>query len=111
MYYIPRNFTIISFIGLFIVYLIGIIVPDIMEVDAAQYASMSMEMAKTNSFLKVYHLGHNYLDKPPLIFWLGAISMKIFGINHLAYRLPTLISTIMGTYATYALGKRLYNKM
>lgn len=110
MYYIPRNFTIISFIGLFIVYLIGIIVPDIMEVDAAQYASISMEMAKTNSFLKVYHLQGNYLDKPPLLFWFGAIFMKIFGVNHIAYRLPTFITTIIGTYATYALGKRLYNK-
>ncbi len=110
MYFIPRNFTIISFIGLFIVYLIGIMVPDIMEVDAAQYASISMEMAKTNSFLKVYHLQGHYLDKPPLLFWFGAIFMKIFGVNHIAYRLPTFITTIIGAYATFALGKRLYNK-
>ncbi|MFT5877289.1 MAG: hypothetical protein ACI9GM_001338, partial [Salibacteraceae bacterium] len=65
MYHIPRNFTILSFIGLFIVYLVGLIVPDIMEVDAAQYASISMQMAETNSFLEVYHLAGNYLDKPP----------------------------------------------
>ena len=110
MYHIPRNFTIISFIGLFIVYLIGIIVPDLMEVDAAQYASISMQMAKTNSFLEVYHLSHNYLDKPPLLFWLGAIFMKMFGVNHFAYRLPTFLTTVLGTYATYALGKRIYNK-
>ncbi len=109
MYYIPRNFTILSFIGLFIVYLIGIIVPDLMEVDAAQYASISMEMAKTNSFLEVFHLQNNYLDKPPLLFWLGALFMKFFGFNHLAYRLPTFLTTILATYATYGLGKRIYN--
>ena len=110
MYSIPRNFTIISFIGIFVVYLIGIIVPDIMEVDAAQYAAMSMEMAQTGSFLELHHLGNNYLDKPPLIFWLGAISIKLFGINHIAYRLPNLLITFLGIFATYTLGKRLYNK-
>lgn len=110
MYHIPRNFTIYSFIGLFIVYLIGLIVPDIMEVDAAQYASISMQMAETNSFLEVYHLASNYLDKPPLLFWIGALFIKMFGINHFAYRLPTFITTIIGVYATYALGKRIYNK-
>lgn len=109
MYYIPRNFTILSFIGLFIVYLIGIIVPDLMEVDASQYASISMEMAKTDRFLEVFHLERNYLDKPPLLFWLGALFMKVFGVNHFAYRLPTFLTTIFATYATYALGKRTYN--
>ncbi|MGB1003609.1 MAG: ArnT family glycosyltransferase [Salibacteraceae bacterium] len=110
MYQIPRNFTIFSFLGLFIVYLIGLIVPDIMEVDAAQYASISMEMAETNSFLEILHYGNNYLDKPPLLFWLGALFIKMFGVNHFAYRLPTFITTIIGVYATYALGKRIYNK-
>ncbi len=110
MYKIPSGFTLITFLGLFIVYLIGLIVPDIMEVDAAQYAAMSMEMAKTGSYLQIHHLGINYLDKPPLIFWLSAISVKLFGINHFAYRLPNFLITIMGVYATYALGKRLYNK-
>tara|TARA_R110002050_G_scaffold204327_3_gene339778 strand:+ start:21893 stop:23491 length:1599 start_codon:yes stop_codon:yes gene_type:complete len=81
-----------------------------MEVDAAQYAAMSMEMSQTNSFLQVHHLGINYLDKPPLIFWLGALSIKLFGINHFAYRLPNFLITLIGIFATYALGKRLYNR-
>jgi 4-amino-4-deoxy-L-arabinose transferase-like glycosyltransferase len=110
MYFIPRSFTKIAFAALFVVYIIGLIAPDIMEVDAAQYASISMEMAMTNSFLEVFHLGGNYLDKPPLLFWLGAIFMKIFGYNQVAYRLPSFIATIIGVYATYKLAKHLYNQ-
>jgi 4-amino-4-deoxy-L-arabinose transferase-like glycosyltransferase len=110
MYNIPRAFSIASFIGLLVVYLVGLLVPDLMEVDASQYASISMEMASTNSFLEVFHLENNYLDKPPLLFWLGAIFIKLFGVNHFAYRLPTLLSSILGVYATYKLGKRLYNR-
>ena len=110
MYYISRRFIIFSILGLFTVYLIGLIFPDLMEVDAAQYASISLEMAQSGSYLKVYHLSGNYLDKPPLLFWLGAIFLKLFGVNHFAYRLPTFLFTLVGFYATYALGKRLYNK-
>jgi 4-amino-4-deoxy-L-arabinose transferase-like glycosyltransferase len=83
--------------------------PDVMEVDAAQYASISLQMMQTGSYLEVLHLGGNYLDKPPLLFWLGSSFMKVFGVNQFAYRLPTFISTILGIYATYSLGKRLYN--
>lgn len=110
MYHISRSFIIFVSLGLLIVYAIGLIFPDIMEVDAAQYAAMSMEMSQTESFLHIKHLGNNYLDKPPLIFWLGALSIKLFGINHFAYRLPNFLITLFGIFATYALGKRLYNK-
>ena len=110
MYHITPRFTIISFFSLLIVYIIGLIVPDVMEVDAAQYAALSMQMMQTGSYLEVFHLGANYLDKPPLLFWLGATSMKIFGINHFAYRLPTFLISILGVYATFGLGKRLYGK-
>lgn len=110
MYQIPRGFTIVSFVALFVVYLIGLFLPDVMEVDASQYASISMEMMRTGSYLEVLHYGNNYLDKPPLLFWLGALFMKFFGVNHFAYRLPTFLITILGVYSTYALGKRLYNK-
>ena len=46
----------------------------IMDVDSAQYASISQEMARTNEFLEVQNKGSDYLDKPPLLFWVGAVS-------------------------------------
>jgi len=38
---------------------------DIMIVDAAQYASIALEMYATNSYLAIYDLGFDYLDNPP----------------------------------------------
>ncbi len=110
MYYIPRSFTYLAFGGLAVVYIMGLFFPDLMEVDASQYASISMEMERYGSYLEVHHLFDNYLDKPPLLFWLGALFMKLFGVNHVAYRLPTLLSTVLGIYATYRLGRMLYNR-
>ena len=33
-----------------------------------------------------------FMGKPPLFFWSSAVSMKIFGVNEFAARLPSLIS-------------------
>jgi 4-amino-4-deoxy-L-arabinose transferase-like glycosyltransferase len=44
-----------------------------------------------------------------LHFWLAALSYKIFGITTFAYKLPSFLFTILGTYATYRFGKVLYN--
>ncbi len=82
---------------------------EIMDVDAAQYASIALEMTKSDNWIIVQHKGVDYLDKPPLLFWLSALSFKIFGAGHFAYRLPSILATFLGLYATYALGRRLYD--
>lgn len=83
---------------------------DVMEIDAAQYASISLEMLQTNSYLEVYDQGHDYLDKPPLLFWLSAFSMKIFGISTWAYKLPALLVLLLGVYALYKLARNWYDE-
>ena len=82
---------------------------ELIDVDAAQYASIAREMSESNNCLIIKHKYADYLDKPPLLFWLSAFSYKIFGIGHFAYRLPSLLATFLGLFATYALGKKLYD--
>ncbi len=92
-----------------VVYIIGLFVK-VMDVDAAQYASISREMLERGSFLQVLHRGENYLDKPPLLFWLSALSFKLFGISTFAYKLPSFLFTLLGVYSTYRIAKLLYNR-
>lgn len=54
---------------------------DIMEIDAAQYASISLEMSGSGSYLHVMQRGQDYLDKPPLLFWLSSLSISILEIQ------------------------------
>jgi 4-amino-4-deoxy-L-arabinose transferase-like glycosyltransferase len=49
----------------------------------------------------VFDLGKDYLDKPPMLFWLSALSMKIFGVQDWAYRMPSLLFLGIALYATY----------
>ncbi len=83
---------------------------DIMDIDASQYAEISREMARSGSFLQVFDRGADYLDKPPMLFWLSSLSIRAFGVNNLAYRLPSLVMALLAVYATYRLARLLYNE-
>lgn len=81
-----------------------------MDVDASQYAEISREMARSNDFLHVYDRGQDYLDKPPMLFWTTALSMKVFGPTPFAYRLPSILFALLAVFATYRLTRLLYDE-
>jgi 4-amino-4-deoxy-L-arabinose transferase-like glycosyltransferase len=83
---------------------------DVMNIDAAQYASISREMMHSKNWLEIYSRGFDYLDKPPLLFWLSATSFKIFGVSNWAYKLPSFLFAVLGIYSTVKLGELLYEK-
>ena len=93
-----------------VVYVIGLQLP-LMDIDAAQYASIAREMLEGGSWLVVKHRGLDYLDKPPLVFWLAAFSMRVFGVHDWAYRLPSFCFTVLGLYSVYRLGTMQYNRI
>ncbi len=83
---------------------------DTMDIDASEYAVISSGMVHSNNWLQVYDLGRDYLDKPPFLFWVSALSMKIFGENDLGYKLPSILLALWALYATYRLARLLYNE-
>ncbi len=97
------------YVGILLVYISGAGL-DIMEVDAAQYASISLEMLKSGEFLQVLDRHEDYLDKPPLLFWLSAISMNLFGVGSWQYKLPSILFSLLGLFSTYKLAARLYDE-
>jgi 4-amino-4-deoxy-L-arabinose transferase-like glycosyltransferase len=92
------------------VHLIGVLNIPLMDIDASQYASISREMLERKSFLQIYDLGKDYLDKPPMLFWLSALSMKIIGIYDWAYRLPSFVFLVLALYATFKFAQLKYNQ-
>lgn len=81
---------------------------DIMQVDAMQYASISLQMAEINSYLEVKEFQNDYLDKPPLLFWLSSVSIKIFGVNNFAYKFPAFLFLLLSLFAVYRLALLYY---
>ncbi len=90
--------------------LLGMIMIPLMDIDASQYASISREMLENKSYLQVFDLGNDYLDKPPMLFWLSALSMKLLGVHDWAYRLPSFLFAVLAVYATYQLALLFYKK-
>ncbi len=82
---------------------------DMMDIDATQYAEMSREMAESGSYLQLYDRGVDYLDKPPMLFWVSSLSIKIFGVNNFGYKLPSILFALWALYAVYRLARLLYD--
>lgn len=78
---------------------------DVMEVDAAQYAAMARDMLAQDDWRRLYHNGLDYLDKPPLLFWLSALSFKLFGVANWSYKLPSILFAFLGIHATERFAK------
>ncbi len=94
-----------------LVFLYGLNVgTDVMDVDAAQYASISLEMSQNQSYLEVYHRQLDYLDKPPLLFWLSSFSFQFFGVSNWAYKLPSVLVLLLGIYATFRFARLWYGE-
>ena len=83
---------------------------DIMEVDAVQYAVIAWEMAEKSIYLETYQRESDYLDKPPLLFWVSALAYKIFGVSNFAFRFFPVLLSFLGAYATYRLAKLYYSE-
>lgn len=97
--------------GMLIVYFVGALAINIMDIDAAQYASIGREMAQNNNFAQVQHRGIDYyLDKPPLLFWITALMFKVLGFTNFAYRLVPILSSLAGMYAIYRFSRLYYSE-
>ena len=107
---IKKNTALFIFAACGITYLLGMFCIPLMDIDAAQYASISREMLERGSYLQFFDLGKDYLDKPPMLFWLSGLSMKIFGIHDWAYRLPSFFFAWLAVYSTYRLALLFYKR-
>lgn len=89
-------------------YIIGLFVP-LMDNDSAHHADIALRMYLTGDYVTLADARGDYLDKPHLLFWLAAVSYKVFGVTSFAYKFPSFLFTVLGTYSTFRLGKLLYN--
>lgn len=107
--FLKTNAYLVSFGVILGIYCCNLFI-DIMDVDAAQYASIAREMVKSGNYLEVFHRGEDYLDKPPLLFWLSAFSFKLVGFHNWAYKLPAVLLLVAGVWFTYKFARLFYEE-
>jgi 4-amino-4-deoxy-L-arabinose transferase-like glycosyltransferase len=77
------------------------------EPGEARYAEISREMLVTGDWLTPRLNQVPCLDMPPLQYWLSAVSMKLFGVNAAAARLPLALATLILLGCVWRLSRRL----
>ncbi|MDQ2834379.1 MAG: glycosyltransferase family 39 protein [Acidobacteriota bacterium] len=65
-------------------------------------------MLHRHDFVTPYINGIRFFDKPPLMYWMAASSMHLFGEHDWAARLPLALCVLALLFCTYALGIRLF---
>jgi 4-amino-4-deoxy-L-arabinose transferase-like glycosyltransferase len=84
---------------------------DIQEFDPTQYAEAGRHIAiGATGWLRPHDNFGPYDDKPPMVFWLIALSIKALGATSLAVRLPSLLGALLAVAATFALGRELWDR-
>jgi hypothetical protein len=70
------------------------------DVDAVQ-AQIARNMLASGDWVTARLDGIAYLEKSPLIYWMMAVSYRIFGVHEWAARVPLALSVVLLCWVTY----------
>src|SRR5665647_1354434 len=66
------------------------------DTTEARYAEIARKMVELNDWITPwFDYGVPFWGKPPLSFWLSAASIKLFGVNEFAARLPSFLCGLL----------------
>lgn len=108
MRYILKNeFTIALLAAVLFVPFLGNV--HLFDWDEINFAESAREMMATGNYFSVQINFTRFTEKPPLFFWMQALSMKIFGINEFAARFPNAICGMVTLVMLFKIGRRIFN--
>ena len=86
----------------------GLFTPGLLDDVDSVYIQVAREMLQRHDFVTPTIDGIRFFDKPPLMYWMAAGSMHLFGVHDWAARLPLALGVLALLFAVYALGIRFY---
>jgi 4-amino-4-deoxy-L-arabinose transferase-like glycosyltransferase len=78
--------------------------------DEGLHAAIAQEMVQRGDYVTPTFRGEPFLDKPILFFWAEAASLRLFGHNEAAVRIPPLLFGLLGMIAVALLGRALFDE-
>jgi len=81
----------------------------LLDPDEGLYATIAQEILNRRDWLIPHINGLPYLEKPPLYFWLTALTFWVFGPSEWAVRLWSALATLGSVLLTWGIGRRLYD--
>ncbi|MDO9236421.1 MAG: glycosyltransferase family 39 protein [Aquabacterium sp.] len=74
--------------------------------DEGRYAGVAWEMIRSGDWLTPTLNGLPFFHKPPLFYWLTAVSLQTFGLTVWAARMASVLGALLGAMALYGLVRR-----
>ena len=78
--------------------------------DEGRYTEIPREMAETGDFVTPRLNGVKYFEKPPLLYWLSALTFRQFGVSESTARLWNGLFSVLGVLMTYGTARLLYGR-
>jgi 4-amino-4-deoxy-L-arabinose transferase-like glycosyltransferase len=104
----PRSLALIVFAWA-VLQLGGLFSPGLLDDVDSIYLQVAREMLQRHDYVTPTIDGIRFFDKPPLMYWMAAASMKLFGVHDWAARLPLALGVLALLLAVYALGLHIFN--
>jgi 4-amino-4-deoxy-L-arabinose transferase-like glycosyltransferase len=82
----------------------------LLEPDEGRYAEIPREMLERGDFITPFLNYVKYFEKPPLHYWLTALSFKVFGENEFAARFPGALMGLLSVLLACHAGRKLFGR-
>jgi 4-amino-4-deoxy-L-arabinose transferase-like glycosyltransferase len=92
------------------VYVGSMFTPGLLDDADSTHAEAAREMVATGDYVTLHINGVRYLEKPPLPYWLVAISYKVLGVNEFSTRLPMVLSVMLLGALAFCWGRRAFGE-
>jgi 4-amino-4-deoxy-L-arabinose transferase-like glycosyltransferase len=82
----------------------------LIDPDEGRYIEIPREMLERGDFVTPMLNYVKYFEKPPLHYWLNALSLTVFGENEFAARFAGTLCGLLTVLVTYYLGRTLFGR-
>jgi 4-amino-4-deoxy-L-arabinose transferase len=82
---------------------------EVTESSEARYAQIAKEMVQSGDYLHPSLMGIGHFHKPPMTYWITALSYTLFGISSWSARFFLQVAILTQIWLVYKTGKLLFN--
>ncbi len=107
----PGRRHLLILLGLWLaIFFASLFSPPLLDDADATHAQAARAIVTTNDWVTLHVNGIRYLEKPPLPYWLVALSFRLFGFNTFAVHLPSALAVLALAALGYHWSRRAFDE-